>query len=332
MKNIKIANNDNELKTIYDRHGRVVNRVLNETIFESFKYFNFFGKKTIKRSFKFGDIENNYIYKYNRRGKISSIFKNEIKTADFVYNKHGKLLKENNYTLNITMNYCYDKDGYIISKEKLDHTNKTKSVYCYKYMSTKNGKKIFQADDINGTKVCCNNHGYGWNDLKQLTTIGNFIKYVYDNNNNILTKTSYLQLTNNIYKNNKLIEQCNDELIHFNYCGEDLIGFTYNGENYYFEKDHNNSILAIYDSSANLICEYVYYSKGNHLIYVTENNESICETSGYKFSNKSLLNFHIADLNPFRYKSRYFDIQTGLYLSNNIYYDAEIGMELSCNN
>ena len=54
--------------------------------------------------------------------------------------------------------------------------------------------------------------------------------------------------------------------------------------------------------------KYVYDGWGNHGIEVVD---SACET--------------IANLNPFRYRSYYFDTETELYFLKTRYYDPEIG-------
>ncbi len=43
------------------------------------------------------------------------------------------------------------------------------------------------------------------------------------------------------------------------------------------------------------------------------------------YTNNGSNNKFIAELNPFRYRGYYYDIETGLYYLNSRYYDPEIG-------
>lgn len=68
-----------------------------------------------------------------------------------------------------------------------------------------------------------------------------------------------------------------------------MIGFKYNNEIYYYQKNYQNDITGIYDSSYNLVVIYKYDGWGKVLsvVYNTTNN--------------------IGSINPFRYRSYYYD-------------------------
>ena len=76
-------------------------------------------------------------------------------------------------------------------------------------------------------------------------------------------------------------------------------------EIYYYNKNILGDILEIYDSKYNLVGKYEYDAWGNHVIITNINN--------------------IANLNPFRYRSYYYDIETGLFYLTSRYYDPETG-------
>ena len=67
------------------------------------------------------------------------------------------------------------------------------------------------------------------------------------------------------------------------------------------------------DDEFNLIATYIYDSWGKVLSVRNENGEEV--------TNKN----HIANINPFRYRSYYYDNETGLYYLNSRYYNPEIG-------
>ena len=63
--------------------------------------------------------------------------------------------------------------------------------------------------------------------------------------------------------------------------------------------------IAILDSSGEIVVEYSYDAWGNHTI---------------KAYNKT-----VANANPFRYRSYFYDTDTGLYYLKTRYYDPEVG-------
>ncbi len=83
------------------------------------------------------------------------------------------------------------------------------------------------------------------------------------------------------------------------------MGFSYEGNNYYYRKDIQGNIIALLDSNGVIVVQYEYDAWGNHTI------------SG---SNSALGN-----INPFRYRSYYFDTETKLYFLQTRYYDPEVG-------
>ena len=88
-----------------------------------------------------------------------------------------------------------------------------------------------------------------------------------------------------------------------------VVGFEYNNVKYYYLKNVQGDITAIYDETGNLKAEYEYDAWGNHDIAL--------DVDG------------IGTLNPFRYRGYYFDEETGLYYLNSRYYDAEVGRFVS---
>ena len=104
------------------------------------------------------------------------------------------------------------------------------------------------------------------------------------------------------------IQRINDyiKILYFYYTEDGVIGFEYNNNNYYYIKNAQNDVIGIVDSTGNKVAEYQYdpYRK------VTEVNGS---------------NLAIANLNPFRYRSYYYDTETSLYYLQSRYYDPNVG-------
>ncbi len=95
---------------------------------------------------------------------------------------------------------------------------------------------------------------------------------------------------------------------------DDLIGLQYNTDKYYYLKNAQNNIIGILDSNYNIVAKYTYDAWGNIL--------SITDGNGIDISNNDT---HIGNINPFRYRSYYYDKETNLYYLNSRYYNPVWG-------
>ena len=89
-----------------------------------------------------------------------------------------------------------------------------------------------------------------------------------------------------------------------------VIGFRYNDTNYLYEKNIFNDVIAIYEvgtSSLTLKARYEYDGYGN------------CRVLNPDYSTNNTSSF-IGNLNPYRYRSYYFDTETGYYYCKSRYY------------
>ena len=91
-----------------------------------------------------------------------------------------------------------------------------------------------------------------------------------------------------------------------------VFAVQYNGATYYYRKDIQGNIIAILDNTGTVVVKYKYdaWSKCN-----------VLDATGAEITD----NTHIGVLNPFRYRSYYFDHGIGLYFLKTRYYDPEIG-------
>ncbi len=121
-------------------------------------------------------------------------------------------------------------------------------------------------------------------------------------------------LTRYIYDGNDLIveQRCAKRLTYF-YCVDGVAGFRYNNETYLYRKNVQGDVTHIYkqeeDTTLTLVAHYSYDAWGNYDILQDKEG--------------------IATLNPFRYRSYYFDEETGLYYLQSRYYDPELGRFIS---
>ena len=117
-----------------------------------------------------------------------------------------------------------------------------------------------------------------------------------------------------IYDGKTLVaEQRNGKWIYYIYGVDGVAGFNYNGITYLYRKNVQGDVTHIYkqeeDKPLILVAQYVYDAWGN--IDILQNTDGI------------------ATLNPFRYRSYYFDEETGLYYLQSRYYDPELGRFIS---
>ena len=81
------------------------------------------------------------------------------------------------------------------------------------------------------------------------------------------------------------------------------------------QKNHKEGTVqnfVLIDSNGNIVVEYVYDAWGNHAV-LSANGADLTDAT------------HIGNLNPFRYRGYFYDVETGLYYLQTRYYDPEIG-------
>ena len=95
-----------------------------------------------------------------------------------------------------------------------------------------------------------------------------------------------------------------------------VAGMKYNGATYIHRKDAQGNVIALTDETEKIVARYIYDAWGN--VSVMDNNGVIISDSGY-----------IGNINPFRYRSYYYDTETKLYFLKTRYYDPEVGRFIS---
>jgi len=103
--------------------------------------------------------------------------------------------------------------------------------------------------------------------------------------------------------NDIIYQEQNNNILYFIRDDDELIGFKYENKNYYYIKNIQNDIIGIMDEEFNKIVTYEYDSWGlfTNIIDDSDNN--------------------IGTINPYRYRSYYYDNETGLYYLGNRYYN-----------
>ncbi len=103
-------------------------------------------------------------------------------------------------------------------------------------------------------------------------------------------------------------------MIYYIYSGSELLGFVYKNKTYCYHKNMFGDIIGIIDSSYNEIVTYEYDSWGA-LVNITDNS-----------------NINLGTINPFRYRSYYYDEESGFYYLNSRYYNPKMGRFINADN
>ena len=155
---------------------------------------------------------------------------------------------------------------------------------------------------------------YEQRSIKSITSTDNLIDLHFSYNANGIRTKKYdvyrgIEI-NYILDGSKILKESRSDGKVLNYFYDQsgsIIEFKYDNSHYYYVKNLQNDIIGITNSNGNLIVKYVYDAYGNIV--------SINDTSG----------INLGRINPFRFKSYYYDEETKLYYLNSRYYDPLIG-------
>ena len=114
----------------------------------------------------------------------------------------------------------------------------------------------------------------------------NTVTFTYDSNGNLISQSNGME---------------------FLYDNTGVFAVILNGTTYFYRKNGQGDIIAILDSDGRVVVKYTYDAWGNAVTDVLDCNANA-----------------IAELNPFRYRSYYYDTETGLYFLKSRYYDPEL--------
>ncbi len=265
-------------------------------------------------------IKDSIKYRYDKCGNISEILENGHTSARYEYDKLNRLIREDNKPLNRTTVYTYDQNGNITERceyaytwktgEELSHLKCTHASYDYE------GDRLIS---YNGENCAYNNLGnpteyrgkeVEWQYGTRLTKLG-ATTFAYDGLGRRIRKNGLQFLYDS---ENNLIYQSNG--LEFIYDTTGVAGLKYNDSVYFYRKDAQGNIIAILDSNGTVVVKYNYDAWGRH---------NITDADGEPIMDAE----HIGYLNPFRYRSYYYDVETRLYYLQTRYYDPEVGRFIS---
>ena len=284
-----------------------------------------------------GTATTSYSYTYDGDGNITQIVDGNGKKTTYVYDDLGQLIRENIEAQNKTYVYTYDNGGNRTSKKTYAYTTAaslssleyTEIIYTYGNavwgdQMTAVGTTAIAYDAI-GNPTTYNGYSLTWGgrQLKKMEKTNSVIEFLYNADGIRTSKT--VNGTEHVYTLNGsqiVSEAWLDRLLIYLYDESGSpIGMQYRTSSYaagvydtfYFEKNLQGDIIAIYTESGRKILEYTYDAWGNHSVtwtYLT------METLP-------------AGTNPFRYRGYYYDTDTQLYYLQSRYYNPQWGRFLN---
>lgn len=265
-------------------------------------------------------IKDSIKYRYDKCGNISEILENGHTSVRYEYDKLNRLIREDNKPLNRTTLYTYDQNGNIAERCEYAYTWKTgeelSNLKCTHASYDYDGDRLIS---YNGENCAYNNLGnpteyrgkeVEWQYGTRLTKLGtttfaydglgrrirkNGLQFLYDSENNLIYQSKGLE---------------------FIYDTTGVAGLKYNDSVYFYRKDAQGNIIAILDNNGTVVVKYNYDAWGRH---------NITDADGKPIMDAE----HIGYLNPFRYRSYYYDVETRLYYLQTRYYDPEVGRFIS---
>lgn len=309
---------------LYDELGRVIEKNINNDYKITYSYMNR-GDRTslIVKSLKIAD--NLYEYKYDDLYNITDIYLNGDLLNHYSYDNFNQLIKDDNYALNKTSSFTYDNEGNILSKTV--HTLGTEDILkqdTFEYNNplwedqlTKYNEENITYDEI-GNPLTIGSKTLTWKNGRELKkyvdSINNLtVDYDYSKDGIRLKKTINNVTTDYLIDGSSiLVEKTGNNVLYFiRDDNNSLIGLNYNGTTYYYVKNLQEDIIGLMDSEFETIATYSYDSWGKIVSIKDQNNQEIIDQT------------HIANINPYRYRSYYYDKETGLYYLKSRYYNPE---------
>ncbi len=250
-------------------------------------------------------------YTYDQFGNITSVSQNGAVVESYEYDGLNQLTKVTNGA-NVT-EYAYDAGGNLTSV-KLN--GEVQDTYGYTdagwkdLLTSFNGQAITY-DEIGNPLAYRDGYQFTWQNGRRLATVSHgsdSISYTYDPDGIRTSKTVNGTTTKYHVMNGTLLGQTkgSDTIVFLYDEKANRYGFDYNGTKYYYIFNVQGDVIGILNQAGQKIVSYTYDPWGKLL-----------SIGGPQAGT-------IGQLNPIRYRSYYYDTETGFYYLQSRYYDPTV--------
>ena len=311
----------------YDGLGRIKEITLGEKLSKNIYYAQYGDHSTNRISSVWygvnGIRKDNIRYTYDKAGNILTVTENGKLSARYRYDGLNRLIREDNAAFG-TFTYSYDENGNILNKTVYGYTladtleGGIEHVYAYKQNGWKDQLVLFDDQscsyDAIGNPTVYRGSAAVWRGRRLVNYKG--VSYSYDVNGIRTDKTLNGVTVKYVCDGTTILaEQRSNssatQWLYYIYGADGVAGFTVNGEEYLYRKNIQGDVTHVYKKDGALVALYSYDAWGNCKVFKPDGSPDEDEGS-------------VGNANPFRYRSYYFDEETGLYYLNSRYYDPAL--------
>lgn len=285
--------------------------------------------KTSNHIIEITNTHNNgyYSYSYDKNGNIVSSNEYGAFLTSYSYDDNNQIIQETlSYDGPSFIYYTYDNYGNILSVVKKNLMGQVIESHSFTYssiipnrLSSYDNVSISYSNlhnpiSLDGASLSYVRVNMLSSYSKGTTNASYFYNYEGIRTKKVVNNEIHHYILNGHKISREIIEQTvspyDKRQIIYLYGISGVIGFVYNSTCYLYEKDIFNNITRIYQKTSNglsLTARYLYDAFGNTIVL---------DASGVEDTNQ----YSIGNINPFRYRSYYFDRESGYYYCNHRYY------------
>ena len=267
---------------------------------------------------KYGEyVLHDYEYTYDANGNIES--EEDRYSSDrrsYTYDELNRLIFAAHEKTGTNYHYSYDTCGNILTK-LVETDGETVSLAEYTYNTDPDGygDQLLYYNEQECVYDACGNPVI-YRDTPVTWTLGRRMASYGENTFAYNGEGVRIRKNDTAYRVNGtriLSETTGNNTLTYLYGMNGILGFLHNTTPYFYIKNLQGDVVAIMAQNGSIVARYDYDPFGALL--------SVKDAGGVDITDTT----HIAHINPIRYRSYYYDTETGLYYLQTRYYDPEVG-------
>ena len=320
---VPVESDHGRVNYVYDKLGRLDEKQVNVDAYNCLKIKNEYkygttNKQKITASYSGEGISENFSRvfenRYDARGRLARENPvSEGQQAQYVYDKADRLTAEETAGGDYTT-YAYNADGSL----SYEQTGVDRTSYVYdRGRLVRRGDKNFLYDNLGN----CTNFGeteLTWHRGSLLKSFGD-TDYFYDAQGVRYSKKRGDTQTYFFHDGGKIIEEHRGNAqIKYLYDAEGIMGFKVFQSYFYFVKDAQGSVRSVLRAEQSNVQTGFVVSEVARYDYDAWGN-----ATATNLKNAKIDGVDVAEFNPIRWKSQYFDAESGFYYIGGRYYSPE---------